>query len=83
MLHLAHERLTADGWRIANLDVVVHAERPKLSPHKTEIRRRLALALGLPPSRVNLKAKTAEGLGPVGRGEAMTADAVVTLAGAS
>lgn len=70
----------AEGLTVVHVDAVVHAERPKLKPHKAEIRRRLALALGLPPSRVNLKAKTGEGLDAVGRGEAISAQVIATLA---
>ncbi|MFH5802932.1 2-C-methyl-D-erythritol 2,4-cyclodiphosphate synthase [Alienimonas sp. DA493] len=67
------------GWRVGNLDCTVHAERPKLSPFKLTIAARLADLLGVEPDVVNVKAKSGEAVGPVGRGEAMTADAVVLL----
>jgi 2-C-methyl-D-erythritol 2,4-cyclodiphosphate synthase len=54
-------------------------ERPKLSPHRAEIRATLAAALGLEPDVVNVKASTGEGLGFVGRGEGVAALAVATL----
>jgi 2-C-methyl-D-erythritol 2,4-cyclodiphosphate synthase len=66
-------------WRVVNLDCTVAAERPKLSPHKPAIRRRIAELLGVPLESVNVKAKTGERVGPVGREEAMTAEAVVLL----
>lgn len=67
------------GLRVANVDTTVHLEAPKLEPHKGRIAARVAEALGLPAGRVNVKAKTGEGLGPVGRGEAISADAIVLL----
>lgn len=67
------------GWRVVNADCTVAAERPKLSPHKPAIRRRVAELLGVPADAVNVKAKTGEKVGPVGREEAMTAEAVVLL----
>jgi 2-C-methyl-D-erythritol 2,4-cyclodiphosphate synthase len=76
----ALERVRARGLVPVHLDTIVHAERPKLSPHKAAIRRRLAQLLGLPESAVNVKAKTEEGLGPIGEGRAISATAIVTLA---
>jgi len=67
------------GWAPAQADCTVVLEEPRLGPHKEAIRRSLATALGLPKSAVNVKAKTAEGLGPVGAGEAVEAHAVVVL----
>lgn len=79
MLRLAYERVQAAGWRIANLDTIVHAQRPKLAGHRAEIRARLAEILDLPAGRVSLKAKTGELVGPVGRQEAIEAQAIVLL----
>lgn len=67
------------GWELGNLDCTVHAERPKLSPHKPMIAARIAEMLGTTVDRVNVKAKTGERVGPIGRGEAIDADAVVLL----
>ena len=80
LLAEAAKRVGAAGFRPANVDATVHLQATKLGPHKTEIAGRLAAALGLPRHRVNVKAKTGESLGPVGRGEAIAADAVVLLA---
>ena len=66
-------------WRILNVDCTIHAERPKLMMWKPVIRSRLCELLGLPPDRVNVKAKTGESVGPVGRGESISADAIVML----
>lgn len=68
------------GWRLVNLDCTVHAQQPKLVPYKPQIRRRLAELLSVDEEAINVKAKTGEHVGPVGRGEAMSADAVVLLA---
>jgi len=67
------------GLRVAQVDSIVIAEAPKLAPHFARMRETLARALGVEPAEVNVKAKTTEGLEAVGRGEAMAAQAVVTL----
>jgi 2-C-methyl-D-erythritol 2,4-cyclodiphosphate synthase len=72
-------RVTARGLAIANVDTTVIMERPKLSPHRAEIRATLAAALGIAEDQVNVKASTGEGLGFVGRGEGVAALAVTTL----
>ncbi len=79
LLKTALSAVQTRGWRVENLDCTVAAERPKLSPHKPLIRRRVAELLGVGPEAVNVKAKTGERVGPVGREEAMTAEAVVLL----
>jgi 2-C-methyl-D-erythritol 2,4-cyclodiphosphate synthase len=67
------------GWRVSNVDAVVTAEEPKIAPHREAIRRSLAKLLGAPPADVNVKAKTMEGLGPVGRKLALEAACVLVL----
>lgn len=71
--------VAAEGWRIVNADCTVVLERPRLRPHVEAIRARVAAALGLEVGRVSVKAKTAEGLGPIGSGEAVEARAVVLI----
>lgn len=71
--------LKGKNLRVVQVDSVVMAERPKLAPHFDPMREMLAGALGLEPGQVNVKAKTTEGLGAVGRGEAMAAQAVALL----
>ena len=71
--------LAARGYRIGNIDSTVIAEAPKLAPHIPAMRVRIAGALGMEVSQVNVKAKTAEKLGPVGQGLSMEAQAVVLL----
>ena len=65
--------------RIVHLDAIVITERPKLGPHFSAMREALAQALGIDTSRINLKAKTNEGVGAVGRGEAIAAQAIATV----
>jgi 2-C-methyl-D-erythritol 2,4-cyclodiphosphate synthase len=79
LLRRALERLQIAGWRPVNLDCTIFAQRPKLAPYKQAIRQRLAELLGLPVEAVNVKAKTGELVGPIGREEAMSADAVVLV----
>jgi 2-C-methyl-D-erythritol 2,4-cyclodiphosphate synthase len=79
LLAEAGRRVQALGWRIANVDSTVIAQAPKLAPHIAAMRQRLALALAIEVDQVNVKAKTAENMGPVGRREAIEARAVCLL----
>jgi 2-C-methyl-D-erythritol 2,4-cyclodiphosphate synthase len=72
-------RLTRLGWRPVNADVTVFAQEPKLGPVKARIRENLAKLLGLPIDAVNVKAKTGEKVGHIGRGEALGCHAVVLI----
>ena len=67
------------GWSVANVDVVVILERPKLAPYRAAMEEKLAIALGVPTDAISVKAKTNEGVDAVGRGEAITAHAVALL----
>jgi 2-C-methyl-D-erythritol 2,4-cyclodiphosphate synthase len=67
------------GWRVVNLDVTVFAQEPKLGPVKAAVRANLARLLGVGEDAVNVKAKTGERVGHVGRGEAIGCHAVVLL----
>jgi 2-C-methyl-D-erythritol 2,4-cyclodiphosphate synthase len=69
----------AGGWRLGNLDATVMAEAPRLAPHLPKMRAELARALEVDLKRVSVKATRGEGLGPEGRGEAITAHAVVLM----
>ncbi len=71
--------VTEAGWSVANVDVTVILERPKLAPHLAGVRERLAGVLGVGADRVSVKAKTNEGVDAVGRGEAIAAHAVALL----
>ena len=79
MLRAAADRLTAAGWRVGNLDCVIFAQRPKLLPHRPAMRRRIAEILGLDESALWLKAKTGEGVGPIGEEQSIAAECVVLI----
>ena len=72
-------RLNRAGWRPVNVDVIVFAQRPKLGPIKGDVRRSLAELLGLPAERVNVKAKTGEQVGHIGRAEAIACQVVALI----
>jgi 2-C-methyl-D-erythritol 2,4-cyclodiphosphate synthase len=73
------QSVRAAGLEIVNVDCTVVMEAPKLAPHRPAIRERLAVALELEMTRVNVKASTGEGMGFVGRGEGVAALAVASL----
>lgn len=73
MLRMAADKVRAAGWQIGNLDCVLLMERPKLAPHREAIRQRIAELLELKIDQVGLKAKTGEGVGTIGREEAIEA----------
>jgi 2-C-methyl-D-erythritol 2,4-cyclodiphosphate synthase len=79
LLSQAWGRVRADGWRLANADVVLLGEEPRLAPHRSEMRARLADALGVEPELVAVRATTTDGLGFAGRREGLAAQAVVLL----
>lgn len=79
MLRAAAERVAGAGWRIGNLDCVIFAQRPKILPHRSAIRRRIAEILGIDESAVWLKAKTGEGVGPIGEERAIAAECVALI----
>lgn len=79
LLAEAWERVQAHGWKLANADVVLVGEEPRLAPHRDEMRRRLAAALDVDPELVAVRATTTDGLGFTGRGEGLAAQAVALL----
>ena len=79
LLAEAARRVREQGWQVVNLDSTVIAQAPKLAPHIDAMRTRIAQILGVDPAQVNVKAKTAEKLGPVGQGQSMEARAVALL----
>ena len=79
LLAEAARRVRAKGFEIGNIDSTIVAQAPKLAPHIEKMRERIAQVLGLDVEQVNVKAKTAEKLGPVGQQQAMEARAVALL----
>ena len=76
-------RVRAEGWEIVNVDSTIVAQAPKMAPHIGAMRQRIAALLGIDVSRVNVKAKTAEKMGPVGEGRAIETRAVCLLMAAA
>ena len=79
LLAEAVRRVRAKGFEIGNVDSTIVAQAPKLAPHIEKMRERIAQVLALEVDQVNVKAKTAEKMGPVGLQQAMEARAVVLL----
>jgi 2-C-methyl-D-erythritol 2,4-cyclodiphosphate synthase len=79
LLETVLTRVIAAGLEVVNVDCTLAMEAPKLGPRRQEIRERLAKALDLPLTRVNVKATTGEGIGFIGRGEGVAALAVASL----
>ena len=79
LLQIVSERVHNAGWQVVNVDTTIVAQAPKLAAYKAAMQARIAQLLGLPTSAVNVKAKTAEGLGPVGSGLSIEAQAVALL----
>jgi 2-C-methyl-D-erythritol 2,4-cyclodiphosphate synthase len=78
-LFIVKEQLEKKRWEVVNVDVTIHAEEPNLAPAKGQMKRCLAGLLGIDFTAVNVKAKTNEGLGEIGAGQAMAATAAVLL----
>jgi len=79
LLAEAMRRVRQQGWELVNVDSTIVAQAPKLAPHMPDIQAGVAKALGVATDQVNVKAKTAEKLGPVGQGQSMEARAVALL----
>jgi len=79
LLRRAWRQVTEAGWRLANADVVLIGEAPRLAPHRNAMRARLAGALDVEPELVAVRATTTDGLGFAGRGDGLAAQAVALL----
>jgi 2-C-methyl-D-erythritol 2,4-cyclodiphosphate synthase len=80
LLREVAQKVREAGFSIANLDATIIAEAPRMAPHLPAMVANLAADLGIQPGQVNVKAKTAERLGAIGRGEGIAAEAIVLLA---
>lgn len=78
-LRFANHKVNEEMWRIINIDTVIFAQQPKLSPYKEAMRTALAAVLDIHPEQIGIKSKTGEHVGPVGRQEAIQAECVVLL----
>lgn len=79
LLRDAMQAVRAAGWRVGNVDATVVAQSPRVAPHVAAMRANIAADLGVPISAINIKGKTTERLGFVGRGEGIAAEAVALL----
>ncbi|MEK6643179.1 MAG: 2-C-methyl-D-erythritol 2,4-cyclodiphosphate synthase [Planctomycetota bacterium] len=79
LMAAAVDHVQAAGWVVANVDIVIHAERPKLSHYKSAIAQSIAQLLHVTPDCVGVKAKTNEGVDAVGRGEAIACTCIAGL----
>jgi 2-C-methyl-D-erythritol 2,4-cyclodiphosphate synthase len=79
LLEAVVERIRKRGFEIVHLDTIIITESPRLAPYMDRIRSSIAKGAGIPESSVNVKAKTNEGLGPIGRGDGMAAQAIASL----
>ena len=80
MLRQVMEKVSAQGWRVENVDGTIVAQRPRLSPYTPRMKTLIAATLNIDPERVNVKSKTTDGLGFTGAGEVIEAHVVVMLA---
>lgn len=79
LLRSAYEVVRADGWRIGNIDCTIIAQAPKIAPFVSAMRDNIAADLRIDPARINVKGKTTEQLGFLGRGEGIATEAVALL----
>jgi 2-C-methyl-D-erythritol 2,4-cyclodiphosphate synthase len=80
LLRAAVQKVAKAGWKVVNVDATVHAQAPKIGPHAAAMAGNIAADLGISPEEVNIKAKTNEGLGYLGRKEGIAATVVALLA---
>ncbi|NYT68025.1 2-C-methyl-D-erythritol 2,4-cyclodiphosphate synthase [Pusillimonas noertemannii] len=80
LLREAYAKVAQAGWKAVNIDATVHAQAPKIGPHAAAMASNIAADLGLEQSAINIKAKTNEGLGHLGRKEGIAATVVALLA---
>jgi 2-C-methyl-D-erythritol 2,4-cyclodiphosphate synthase len=79
LLRRVVDELHAKGWKVANADVGLVGERPKIAPHRQAMKERVAPVLGIAQDALNVKATTLEGMGFTGRGEGLAAQAIAVI----
>jgi 2-C-methyl-D-erythritol 2,4-cyclodiphosphate synthase len=80
LLRESMAKVAGAGWGVVNVDATIHAQAPKIAPHAPEMARNIAADLGIGTGAVNIKAKTNEGLGYLGRREGIAATVIALLA---
>ncbi len=79
LLRTAYQRVREAGWQVVNIDATIHAQAPKMGPHVVAMVANIASDLALEPQAINIKAKTNEGLGHLGRQEGIAANVIALL----
>lgn len=79
LLRIAYQRVREAGWQVVNIDATIHAQAPKMGPHVPAMIANIASDLALEPQAINIKAKTNEGLGHLGRQEGIAANVIALL----
>lgn len=79
LLRLARAKVSAAGWRLENVDIVIATEGPRIAPHRAAMRARIAELLATTPDRVNVKGKSLEGLGALAGGAGVAVQAICQL----
>ena len=79
LLRTAYQRVREAGWQVVNIDATIHAQAPKMGPHVPAMIANIASDLALEPQAINIKAKTNEGLGHLGRQEGIAANVIALL----
>ncbi len=79
LLSIVCEKTAAAGYRVGNLDCMIHCERPKIAPHRETMRKILAETMAIEPERISIKAGTNEGFDAVGQGRAIACQAIVLM----
>ena len=79
LLATVYDLVQGEGLRLVNLDTTIFAQKPKLSPYKTQMAEKIATCLKVDPKSISIKATTTEGLGAIGRGEGIAAMCVALL----
>jgi 2-C-methyl-D-erythritol 2,4-cyclodiphosphate synthase len=79
LLRVAYQRVREAGWQVVNIDATIHAQAPKMGPHVSAMIANIASDLALEPQAINIKAKTNEGLGHLGRQEGIAANVIALL----
>ncbi len=82
LLRTAYQRVCESGWQVVNIDATIHAQAPKMGPHIVAMIANIADDLAIAASSINIKAKTNEGLGHLGRQEGIAANVIVLLSAA-
>ncbi|GAB4283218.1 MAG: 2-C-methyl-D-erythritol 2,4-cyclodiphosphate synthase [Candidatus Rifleibacteriota bacterium] len=79
LANVVMDKVTNAGYRVANIDCIIHCEKPKISPHRYRIVNKIAEILKIPPDRVSVKSGTNEGFDAVGQEKAISCQAIVLL----